>query len=284
VGSRLRLLSRTGFVASAAALACSLALPAIALASPVDNVWAAARVSLEKSPKGVPTMAVSGTLGKTVTLPAAVAFAVPSGAKITWVGEVFPDGGGQDAKVGYRVERNAAAGWDRVVFTIRRSRYAQVEMAVPGAIAAQGAKELAKVTWTPLGGVPVVGMAINLPAGSKVETGTPGGRVVQGATGPTYAASSSGAIPAGVTLSLSVLYVPGAPAATVSAATGRVGAGSAPAKAQGGSAPLLAAVVILAGVVGYLVVTRRKGPAAADGSGGEDAPVVEDEREPRDGA
>lgn len=275
----LRPQRRVGMLAFAAALACSLALPAIAFGAPADDVWATAKVSLEKSPKGVPTMIIGGTLSKTVTLPATVAFAVPSGAKVTWVGEVFP-GGGQDTKVGYRVEEKAAAGWDRVVFTIRKSRSAQLEVAVPGAIVAEGVKQLAKVTWTPLGGVPTVGMAINLPAGSTVDTGTPGGQVLQGDTGPVYAVASSGAVRAGVMLSLSVLYTPGVlGAATATRAAGAQGAAS---KAPANPALLLAVAAVLAVVVGYLVVTRRKAPPAAEGPDGEDAPRAPDDREPED--
>lgn len=250
-------------VVLAALAVAGLLLPPSAVAAPADEVWAGVQVTLDMSPKGVPTMLIMGELNATARLPAEVALAVPAGKTITWAGEVFPSGNGQDTKVAYRVEKNAAPGWDRILFKMTKSRDAQVEVAVPGAITVQGTKELAKVTWTTLGGVGKVQMAIDMPAGSKVDTGTPGGGVVQSDRGPVYAAVSSGGVRARVELSLRVLYTRGAGGTTARGAV-------APSRPGSGSGPWLAVVVFLILLLGYLVVSRRMAPEDGKAEGVEE--------------
>jgi hypothetical protein len=254
---------RLAVAVPAAALALALALPAAANAAPVvlnrpaDNAWGAVQVTLERSPKGVPTMLVMGVLSKTVRLPAEVALAVPTGQAVAWVGEVYPGGQSQDTKVTYRVERDAT--YDRVVFKMTKSRNAQVEVGAPSAIIKQESKELAKIVWAPFGGVGTVRLALNMPAGSKVETATPPGQTLPGDRGPVYATTSNGPVKTGASQSLTVLYTPGASGT----ATGGQQAG--PAGTAGVPAPLLAVVVILVVVLGYLVISKRTASAGNEG-------------------
>lgn len=256
---------RLAVAVPAAALALALALPAAASAAPVvldrpaDNAWSAVQVTLERSPKGVPTMLVMGVLNKTVQLPAEVALAMPTGQAVTWVGEVYPGGQSQDTKVTYRVEKDAASLYDRVVFKMTKSRNAQVEVGAPSAIIKQESKELAKIVWAPFGGVSTVRLALNMPAGSKVETATPPGQTLQGDRGPVYATVSNGPVKAGVAQSLSVLYTPGA------GGTATAGQQAGPAGTAGVPAPLLAVVVIVVVVLGYIVISRRMASTGDEG-------------------
>jgi hypothetical protein len=158
--------------AVAAVAVLTLSLPATALAlkvPPLDSISTALAPPSASTPE---FKTVRGTLPVGTSLPATVAIPVPSGVKLSWVGEILGGDPSKDPTATYTVQR--ADGYDIVFVTVTKSLSAQAEMGLAPASSSQGLPATYSLSLPIPGRVKTVQLAFQLPTGSTVTSTSAG--------------------------------------------------------------------------------------------------------------
>lgn len=259
-----------GVLVVAALLVASLALPAFAATT---NGWDSNDVVLIEGQSG-PVLLVSGTLPSSVSLPAKVSLAVPTGAEILWAGEILGGDASKDPTVQYTVKSGAK--YDTVEFTLTKAHTGQVEISATNSVAQAGSGKTATVEWTAPSDVPSVRLGVQLPSGATV-TGTTGGAEKEANPEGTSYGRVFDSVKSGKKLAMSVTYTGGT---SGSSGTASGGTGTTTTTASSGRPSLLIAIVALAVILGVTYVAfQRVSPKTVEA---EDEPAAANDRDQHD--
>ncbi len=197
--------------------------------------------------QGKQLMILAGQVPTETALPAQVEIAVPAGLQLQWAGEILGGDPAKDPAVQYKITKVGNS--DVYTFTLNKSRTAQLELAIPGAVQLAGSKYSAAVQWTPSQDVRELKIGFRVPAGAKIETPVEGAASVPGPTGFDYYRSTLTNVKAGQPVAFAFDY--SVPAV---AGAGSTGAGA----SSGNTASFAIIAVLLAIVAGLIFVVWRK--------------------------
>lgn len=231
----------------AALAAVSIAVPA-AIAAPVSP-WESVSLNLSTD-ADTPLLIVSGKLPDSTALPATIELAAPAGAALQWAGEILGGDAAKDPKASPTKTRRGTQ--DIYIFTLTKSRIAQIEATVPSAITVAGdvyTVDFSQVAWS---GASEAVVAVQIPQAAQLsETPTGTASIAPGPTGFRLYQQQFTKVKVGDVLKVAFSYtIPAAAAAT----------GTVPGQAGGGGmiVPILLAGIVVAVGVGLVLGVRRK--------------------------
>jgi hypothetical protein len=217
----------------------------LAFAQPVP--WESVDIVIHDD-QGSQLMIIAGQLATDTPLPAQVELAVPAGLRLQWSGEIVGDNPANDPTVMPKITKVGNS--DIYAFTVKKSRTAQLELAIPGAVQSDGSKYAASVVWTPSQDVKELKIGFRIPAGAKIATPVAGAATVPGPTGFDYYRSTLLNVKAGKPVTFAFDYT--APAAAAAA-------GSTGSPASNGNAAAFVVIAVLGVViVGLMFAVWRK--------------------------
>ena len=195
--------------------------------------------------QGKQLLMVAGQLASGTALPAEVQLAVPAGLEVQWAGEILGGDVANDPAVTYTIAKSGDS--DVYSFKLTKSRTAQIELAIPGAVVPSGSRYAGTLKWTPSQDVPTVQMGFRIPQGAEIATPIAGAKLEPGPTGYSYYRTTINDANAGQPIAFTFSYT--VPVAAVGAAT----------SSGSSTAPVAAIVAVLLVVVaGFVFAVSKK--------------------------
>lgn len=156
----MRIRRTLGLLAIAAICVFALASPAVAASkiTPFDTINAGVIGSGVES-----VMIVTGTLPKTVTLPATIDIAVPKGATVGWFGEIDDTGKGGD----FEIKHTPRTEGEYDIYTATVTKYKTVQAEVSTGVAYAGNDGIARFAYAPATDTATLVLGVEIPATAK---------------------------------------------------------------------------------------------------------------------
>lgn len=244
---------RTLFAVAAMVVAVLLGSASVVLAAPVP--WDSVDLVVHDD-NGKQLLMVAGTVPTETALPAEVELAVPTGLELQWAGEILGGDAANDPSVTYKVTKSGSS--DIYRFTLTKSRTAQIELAMPGAVRVDGSNYAASLLWTPSQDVREVKMGFRIPANAQIVTPVEGAAEAPGPTGYDYYRSTIANAKAGTPLSFAFTFtIP----AMASGATGGSASGG-----DSAAVVVIGVLVVIVGGLAFAVARKMRGGAATSPS------------------
>lgn len=257
----------------AAAILGATATMAHAAVSPkVFEPWESVDVVLlQPDELDEPLLLIGGTVKEGVKLPVQVGLAIPSGGEIQWAGEITGPDPTQDPTVTTRTVKGE--GYDVAVFTLRKSRYGQLEVPWPTAVRDKDGIRVTSVEWVAPAKHAAVNLSLRVPADAEVTDAPTDVRRELGPDGAIQYTRAVKNVSPGQKLTLSVSFRPNVLGGGGEGGdAGQGGAGGLPSRI--GGVPVWALLLLLATIalIGYVLIVQRMRANAGAGDKG-DAPV-----------
>ncbi len=228
----------------------SLAFAPSAFAVPVD--WESVDVTVHDEGSSS-VMLVTGTLPEGTALPAEVEFAVPTGGKLQWSGEIL--GGDPAADPAVTAQVKTVGSNDIYTFTLAKASIGQLEIVGPTFFQAGAAGSNGTLAWTPLKDTKRLRLSVRVPKGGQITTMSPGAQTLQGPDGLAYVDRVFENVKANEEVAVSLNYAAG-PVST-----------SAPASSGDATLPLIIVLLVAAAGTVLLIVAingKMKNRAATE--------------------